>query len=120
MPVDRLFFFLKLFPFCLARQIFPVEIRGTCNAITTTCNWSSNLLCTLTFLPLIHAAAPADDPLNPWPVFAMYASVNAAGMLYIGATLPETKSLPSDTIRAMFNTGWLQFGSRRTAQYEPL
>jgi hypothetical protein len=98
-------------------QVFPIEVRGAGNAIATAVNWTSNLACSVTFLPLIHALSPP-GPTNPWPAFALYAGANAVGLGLLYVLMPETKGLSSDAIAQMFRAGWIQ--TRRRQGYTPI
>jgi sugar porter (SP) family MFS transporter len=65
-------------------EIFPLKVRGSAMSVCTILHWSSNLLVSLTFLPLINAIGEA-------PVFFGYCVISIGAFAFVYFLMPETK-----------------------------
>ena len=69
----------------LCSECFPTRLRGQAMAVATSLMWVSNLVVSLTFLSMAHE-------LGQEATFGVYAGVCAFGLLFVYATVPETKA----------------------------
>jgi SP family galactose:H+ symporter-like MFS transporter len=82
----------------MSSEIFPNRLRGTGASLSTVANWSANLLISITFLSLLHAAGNA---LTFW-IYAFLALVTLAFVWFI---VPETKGKSLEQIEAYWRYG---------------
>lgn len=75
-------------PWCINSEIYSTEARGLGNSISTTVNWTSNLVMSMTFLTLI-------SELSAQGAFMLYALISALFFLFFFMFLPETKGIAS-------------------------
>ena len=73
-------------------EIFPLKIRGSAMSVCTILHWSSNLLVSLTFLPLISAIGEA-------PTFWGYAVIAVGTFIFVYFLIPETKGRSLEQIQ---------------------
>ncbi|MBV9258290.1 MAG: sugar porter family MFS transporter, partial [Ktedonobacteraceae bacterium] len=86
----------------MSSEIFPNRLRGTGASLSTVANWAANLLVSITFLSLLHAAGNA---LTFW-IYAFLALVTLAFVWFI---VPETKGKSLEQIEAYWrhNRHWV-------------
>ena len=65
-------------------EIFPLKVRGSAMSVCTILHWSSNLLVTLTFLPLIELVGET-------AVFWGYGVISIGALAFVYLLMPETK-----------------------------
>ncbi len=74
-------------------EIFPLEVRGSAMSVCTILHWSSNLLVSLTFLPLISAVGETT-------VFWGYGVISIGAFAFVYFLMPETKGRTLEKIEA--------------------
>ena len=72
-------------PWCLNSEIYCTEARGLGNSLSTTTNWTANLVMSMSFLTL-------SSELSPQGAFMLYATISLVFFLFFLFYLPETKS----------------------------
>jgi MFS transporter, SP family, solute carrier family 2 (myo-inositol transporter), member 13 len=82
-------------PWCINSEIYPTAFRGIGNSIATTVNWSTNILMSMTFLTII-------DAFTKQGAFLLYAFISLLFLLIFLFYLPETKQIPLEQIRTLF------------------
>jgi MFS transporter, SP family, solute carrier family 2 (myo-inositol transporter), member 13 len=83
-------------PWTITSEIFPTNVRGVCNSITTTTNWSMNLLVSLTFLTITNTCTKQS-------AFGIYAGIALIFLWFFFNYLPETKGLSLEEIQSLFS-----------------
>lgn len=79
-------------------EIFPTRIRSSAMSIAVTALWAACFLLTYTF-PLLNAALKASG------TFWTYAVICLVGLVYLAATLPETKGKTLEEIESYLRVG---------------
>ena len=79
-------------------EIFPNRIRSSAMSIAVTALWAACFLLTYTF-PLLNAALKASG------TFWTYAAICLAGLVYLAASLPETKGKTLEEIELFVRKG---------------
>ena len=74
-------------------EIFPLKVRGSGMGAATILHWSSNLLVSLTFLPLVNA-------LGETAVFWGYGVISIGAVAFVCFLMPETKGRSLEKIEA--------------------
>ncbi len=74
-------------------EIFPLKVRGSAMSVCTILHWSSNLLVSLTFLPLIAAVGET-------AVFWGYGVISIGAFAFIYFLMPETKGRTLEEIES--------------------
>ena len=74
-------------------EIFPLKVRGSAMSVCTILHWSSNLVVSLTFLPLIEA-------IGETPVFWGYGVISIGALAFVYFLMPETKGRTLEEIEA--------------------
>ena len=74
-------------------EIFPLKVRGSAMSMCTILHWSSNLLVSLTFLPLISAVGET-------AVFWGYGVISIGAFAFVYFLMPETKGRTLEKIEA--------------------
>jgi MFS transporter, SP family, galactose:H+ symporter len=82
----------------MSSEIFPNRLRGTGASISTGANWAANLLVSITFLSLLHAAGNA---LTFW----IYAFLALVTLVFVWFIVPETKGKTLEQIEAYWRNG---------------
>jgi hypothetical protein len=82
-------------PWCINSEIYPTAFRGIGNSIATTVNWSTNILMSMTFLTIIEG-------FTKQGAFLLYAVISFLFLLIFLFYLPETKQIPLEQIRSLF------------------
>lgn len=77
--------------FVLPSEVYPLHIRGAAMSATLMCNWASNFLVALTFLPILNFFGNA-------VTFWIYCVVCVLGWLYAIKLVPETKGYSLEEI----------------------
>lgn len=85
-------------PWVMMSEIFPLHLRGPGMGAASLTNWGFNFLVVLTF-PLLL------DRLGLAGVFAIYAAVCVAGLLFTARYVPETSGLTLEEIEAHLKAG---------------
>jgi MFS transporter, SP family, solute carrier family 2 (myo-inositol transporter), member 13 len=85
-------------PWCINSEIYPTSFRGMGNSISTTINWSTNILMSMTFLTLINFTSKQG-------AFMIYALISLFFLAIYAVYLPETKGKPLEMIRLSFLDG---------------
>ncbi|KAL4085921.1 hypothetical protein PRIC1_014546 [Phytophthora ramorum] len=84
-------------PWTINAEIYPLRVRSFALSVSTSVNWVSNLLVSLTFLSTI-------DVFAPYGAFWLYALVSLFGFVYLWKELPETKGLEFEEIQQIFES----------------
>ncbi len=84
-------------------EIFPTRVRSSAMSISVTALWAACFLLTYTF-PLLNAALKASG------TFWTYALICLAGLVFLAASLPETKGKTLEEIERSMQTGAAQQG----------
>ena len=79
-------------------EIFPTRIRSSAMSVAVTALWAACFLLTYTF-PLLNAALKASG------TFWTYALICLGGLLFLGASLPETKGKTLEEIESFLREG---------------
>ena len=74
-------------------EIFPLKVRGSAMSVCTILHWSSNLLVSLTFLPLIGAVGET-------AVFWGYGVISIGVFVFVYFLMPETKGRTLEEIES--------------------
>lgn len=74
-------------------EIFPLKVRGSAMSVCTILHWSSNLVVTLTFLPLIAAVGET-------AVFWGYGVISIGALAFVYFLMPETKGRTLEEIES--------------------
>lgn len=82
----------------ISSEIFPTRLRGIGAGISTTANWSTNLLVSITFLTLVGTIGISGT-------FWLYASFAVAAFLFCWFLVPETKGKPLENIERYWEQG---------------
>ncbi len=82
----------------MSSEIFPNKLRGTGASLSTVANWAANLLVSITFLSLLHAAG---NSLTFW----IYAFMALVTLLFVWFIVPETKGKTLEQIEAYWRNG---------------
>jgi len=92
-------------PWVVNSEIYPMQARSLCCAITAGVNWASNLIVLLTFLDLADSLStdPTDVKHHPDGVFWLYAVIGATCGLWLYCKMPETKGLSLEQTVALFD-----------------
>ena len=101
-------------PWTVNAEIYPQSCRGMGMATSTSVNWISNYVVSLTFLSLLEALGGAGG-------FMFYAGFGVLGFIVIYLILPETKGLfstsniftiwlgiPLEKMDSLLSRGWIQ------------
>ncbi|KAJ2004629.1 hypothetical protein H4R26_002392, partial [Coemansia thaxteri] len=80
-------------------EIFPTHLRAKANSLTTSTNWISNFIVTLTSPMLLQVAG--------WRLFLAFSIIMVANLVVIYLFLPETKNLSLEEMDALFlSSAW--------------
>ncbi|KAK7242964.1 hypothetical protein RIF29_37746 [Crotalaria pallida] len=82
-------------PWVVMSEIFPLNIKGQAGSIATLVNWFGAWLCSYTFNFLMSWSS--------YGTFILYAGINAVGILFIVAAVPETKGKSLEQLQAAIN-----------------
>lgn len=85
-------------PWVMMAEIFPQNVRGIGMSVATLTNWGFNFLVVFSF-PLMVST------IGLGGVFAIYALVCAAGILFTLRAVPETNGVPLEEIEAHLKSG---------------
>ena len=90
----------------LLSELFPQRVRGVSMGVGAMSNWAFNFATGL-FFPVLRKA------LGISGVFFLFASVAAAGAVWVAAVVPETKGLRLEEVEELFRSGrgWCAFDS---------
>ncbi|CAG5091410.1 Oidioi.mRNA.OKI2018_I69.PAR.g13035.t1.cds [Oikopleura dioica] len=87
-------------PWAVNSEIFPHSCREAGIALSTTVNWLSNCIISLTFLSLLEAVGTAGG-------FLVYSIFALVALIVLFLFLPETKSVPLEDIAEVLEEGWI-------------
>jgi MFS family permease len=73
-------------------ELFPLKVRGSAMSVCTILHWSSNLVVSLTFLPLIEAVGETF-------VFWGYGLISIGAFVFVYLLMPETKGRSLEQIQ---------------------
>ena len=76
-------------------ELFPLKVRGSAMSVCTILHWSSNLVVSLTFLPLI-------DAVGETAVFWGYGLISIGAFIFVYLLMPETKGRSLEQIQRDF------------------
>ena len=79
----------------LISEIYPQEVRGAAMSVASVGNWASNLLVSLTFLPLVGVIG---RPFTFW----LYAVVGVVAIVFVSFLVPETKGRSLEDIQNLW------------------
>ncbi|KAJ2810514.1 hypothetical protein H4S07_002627 [Coemansia furcata] len=91
-------------------EIFPTRLRAKANSVTTSTNWISNFVVTLTSPILLEIAG--------WRLFLAFSIIMAANLALIYLFLPETKNLTLEEMDTLFAGSVWAFRSASSARKE--
>ncbi|XP_076042484.1 proton myo-inositol cotransporter-like isoform X2 [Oratosquilla oratoria] len=98
-------------PWTINSEIYPLWARSTCNSITTSVNWGSNLVVSITFLTLTEV-------IHKHGAFYLYAVLALVGFVIFYMILPETKGLRLEEIEGLFARPLCSKNGSASAQQE--
>lgn len=78
----------------LIGELFPSEMRDKAMSLALSANWGTNLVLSLAFLPLMQIVGTG-------VVFAVFALINLALLVFVLRRLPETRGLTLSEIEAL-------------------
>ncbi len=78
-------------------ELFPLKVRGSAMSVCTILHWSSNLVVSLTFLPLI-------DAVGETAVFWGYGLISIGAFVFVYLLMPETKGRSLEQIQRDFRS----------------
>ena len=93
-------------PWTINSEIYPSQVRSVAISITTSVNWISNLIVSLTFLSIIEAT-------SKYFTFWLYGTVALLGFVFLYFKLPETKGLALEDIEVLFQDDSAPKGSSK-------
>lgn len=82
-------------PWTVNAEIYPNWARSTGNSLSSTTNWTSNLLVSITFLHLTRY-------LTRYGAFGLYVCLALCGWIFIFLLLPETKGKSLEEVEELF------------------
>ncbi len=82
----------------MSSEIFPNKLRGTGASLSTVANWAANLLVSITFLSLLHAAG---NVLTFW----IYAFMALLTLVFVWFIVPERKGKTLEQIEGYWRSG---------------
>lgn len=82
----------------LISELYPTQIKAKAMGLMTASNWLANFAVTFSFLPLVHW-------LGMELTFAFYALACMIGFVFCKQWVPETKSIPLESIQANLMAG---------------
>ncbi|KAF9975959.1 myo-inositol transporter [Actinomortierella ambigua] len=83
-------------PWLIQSELFPLDIRGKATGIATACNFTGNLIISLTFLTLTQR-------ITATGTFWLYAGILVIAWFFIYYLVPETAGLDLEAIQELFN-----------------
>ena len=87
-------------PWAVNSEIYPHSCREAGIALSTTVNWLSNCIISLTFLSLLEAVGTAGG-------FLVYFFFGLLAFLIMFLFLPETKGVALEDIAEVLEQGWI-------------
>ncbi|CAG8442600.1 2335_t:CDS:10 [Diversispora eburnea] len=82
-------------PWTLQSELFPLNVRGRATGIATATNWMTNLIVSITFLPLTEMITISGT-------FWMYSGFMVIGWIFVFNLVPETCGKSLEEIQGMF------------------
>jgi len=86
-------------PWAVNAEIYPQSCRESGMAVSTSVNWVSNCVVSLTFLSILNALGTPGG-------FLLYFGFGILAFITMFLTLPETKSIPLEDIPSLLRRGW--------------
>lgn len=93
-------------PWIVNSEIYPLRHRGIGGGIAAVCNWTSNLIVSLTFLTMTETLTIAG-------AFLLFAGISFLGLIAIYFLVPETKGLQFEEVEKMLQNGFKPNAFRR-------
>ncbi|KAF9578730.1 myo-inositol transporter [Lunasporangiospora selenospora] len=84
-------------PWLIQSELFPLDIRGKATGMATACNFTGNLIISLTFLTLTQR-------ITATGTFWLYAGILVIAWLFVYYLVPETAGLNLEAIQELFRT----------------
>lgn len=100
-------------PWTINSEIFPLWARSVCFSISTSINWISNLLVSLTFLTLIQT-------FNKHGTFWLYVGFATIGWILFLFLLPDTKGKSLEEIEILFKSSSFKINKKNKSRYTRL
>ena len=88
-------------PWTLNAEIYPEAGRSLGNSISTTTNWITNFIVSLTFLDIVESFTTSG-------AFLFYSGLSVFGWFFMFFLVPETKGVPLERIPELFEDGVVQ------------
>ena len=92
-------------PWTVNSEIYPLKIRGLGNSVAAAVNWTSNLIVSMTFLPLSGA-------ITFGGVALVFATICLIGTVVVYLFVPETKGRSLEEIQSIFRGPSILWGIR--------
>lgn len=97
-------------PWTINSEIYPSWARSWCQSASTSVNWLSNLLVSMTFLSLTRA-------ITKHGAFYVYAVCASLGLIYFIMVLPETRGKTLEELEGLFaSDAWRKRMERRNSR----
>ncbi|KAE8686366.1 putative inositol transporter 3 [Hibiscus syriacus] len=90
---------METVPWIVNSEIYPLKYRGLGGGIAAVCNWTSNLIVSLTSLTLTKA-------LGSSGTFLLFAGYCVIGLIFIYWFVPETKGLHFEEVEMILRSGF--------------
>ncbi|KAG0056396.1 myo-inositol transporter, partial [Gryganskiella cystojenkinii] len=84
-------------PWLIQSELFPLDIRGKATGMATACNFTGNLIISLTFLTLTQR-------ITATGTFWLYAGILVIAWFFVYFLVPETAGLNLEAIQELFRT----------------
>jgi len=97
-------------PWTVCAEIYPTSVRGVATSITTSVNWTSNFVMSMSFLSIVSV-------LSEEGAFLLYSLLSLCFVAFFYKYLPETKGVPLENIPRLFYDG--KWGKQKNCYTPP-
>ena len=82
-------------PWTVCAEIYPTSVRGVATSITTSVNWTSNFIMSMSFLSIVSVFSEEG-------AFLLYSLLSLCFVAFFYKYLPETRGVPLENIPRLF------------------
>ncbi|KAF9977469.1 myo-inositol transporter [Modicella reniformis] len=97
-------------PWLIQSELFPLDIRGKATGMATACNFTGNLVISLTFLTLTQR-------ITATGTFWLYAGILVIAWFFVYFLVPETAGMNLEAIQELFRTESMTKSGSTSAVY---